>query len=413
MVAKEEALLQLSTGIVVDNVRAFRRFRPAVFLALVIGVTPLQARDLLDAAGATRVTNSVLTVVAGGGQGSVLDSPITDAVTDITESEVAVRLSSVIDAVGPDLSRCRAGDTSLSRAYESLLKSAVWSKDLLTPPDRKRLSTLKELLFQADGKPVSGYSQFLTLRKAVEDATADLNNTPPDKQTAVQKERLKKAQEDLNLLGEAKVWGPRDSSYKQLEPRQVNRNLQKYLSTWPDGGAPIAQGATEFRPSISASLEESNWISSSITVDLGQAAPSWIGQSTTIKFKWIRLAVQRKWFDESLFLDDSWKIADTVADGLGGGSIGRYVTGVVFAKDISISILSPNNAKRAIKKELETSDRVAIGNIPIADRTPGSGPFVAIVSPKAKQILVPFSVVLGCISSNLPRSPNPNQAYQW
>lgn len=401
-------MLNLSTCVVGTNLF----LRCSVLAGLCFG-SSVQARDLLGAISTARISSAILSLTANGGQANFLELPVVDAVTDFADTEAVNRLLLLTEGVAQNAAQCTTGTKSLSGTYENLLKTATWSKDLLTASDRKRLDSLKNLLFQADGKPVPGYLQFLALKKAVDAAAEDLNSTPPNQQTSAQKERLRKAQEDLVILGESKVWGPRDYAYRQLEPRQVNQNRQKHLLAWPNGGAAAAQASTEFSPAIATISSDAAWISSTVPVDLGPSAPSWIGQNTTLKFKWMRLSIQRKWFDEGIFVDDSWRHVEIVADGEGGGSIGRYVSSLIAVKDVSITVASPNGAKRAIKAELESSDRVSFGGIPIADKGSENGPYVAFISTTPKQMNIPFLVILGCVYSNIPKSPMPNQSYQW
>lgn len=371
------------------------------------------ASDLLPPTQGPVVVSVLRAQILGVAPGGLLDAPITDALLDFQEAEGHDALIAVTEAVSTDASHCRAGERRLSTSYESLLRTSVWSKDLLIAEDRVRLSELNDSLFQPNGKPTPGYEQYLTLKKTLEDALEDLNRTPASQQTAAQKENVRKSRDNFRILGDVANWGPKDSAYRLLLPRKTNGNQQKYLSIWPLAGAPAARALTTFNPPYSAALNDGAWVSVATKLPLGQGAPAWIGTAPTIRFKWIRLAVQRPWFAEAFFADDSWKHATPASDGTGGGLIGQYVTSVIFMKDISIGILAPRQVKKLIKEELMKSQSVSFGPIVLADRSKSGGPYLAIVSDSTKTIQIPNTILVGCATSILPKSSSPNNSYQW
>lgn len=341
-------------------------------------------------------------------------------------------------------------DKTVAEVYRQVL-GAEWAVHALSASQKAELSRINTELY-LDPKarvPAAGYRKYLELKTAYEDLARAQDQLPEDQRTAEIRNGVTEAEENLQLKGNPRLYGPLEDRLAVLDaasPRQWAADLLEDLDA-----NTVTIGQTRFEPAPSATsvqeaLAASDWTHIRATVSLNDNAgavahslpqewglwrfddgryssatwsPSGVNQ-ITLAFDARLIEIERPWFNEAVLTSRAWRwpAGHPMLSGGTEPSPGELLpilpTHGLLVKHLEVTGNFPPAEMRALRSR-------------IAARLPSAfGPFATsgfhLNNPDrrffaARRLRNGFAVdevqFVGWYSRGVSKAPNPDPALSW
>lgn len=380
-----------------------------------------------------------------------------DPLLDSATTDEQRMLGSQLNAMLKPLILYESGEADLSTFYSDILTHSEWATTPLPSSQRQELKKLKALLFVGDDKtPTIGYQAFLKYRKAYEEIRQKYDDTPENERTAELQASLQLAQDDLLLRGHQNTFEPAEARFQELQSsaslswRDADvRLLTTYSRTDSLGNSFLL---TEAIPAIEDS-RTFTWNRISLTgtqlhhpvatpafplVADGRQTNWWVWGLTpsnlsdeckrtmlrddfTVEFEAAEAQIRRDWFDPKVVSSQAWRSKSlppgTISDGKSDGNLGTaplYPIGIVLVRELRIFGAAVQVCLPAIRSAVIAHQTVRFGPFTLAGDIKSQGTsFYMPATITGKEILSPDAQLVGFAVTMLPRTPNPNEDFEW
>lgn len=341
----------------------------------------------------------------------------------------------------------------LAALYAAVLTDEQWASVPLLPLQVAERLKLREVLYNNDGTPKTGYRRYLEKKKTWLEIDELYQKTPENERTPELEARHQEALDEFDLLR---------GKYESSENRYEQLNEQASLK-WRDADieklaafrSVSTTGSPYLLTTTSPALDDAeafNWVTVRVTaaqllqtdplpkftkgldgnalqwwhwansadVDVQTCADALDNADFTIDFEVALAQIERDWFDEKVFESQAWRwksgSTDLISDGEDDENRGVspvILRSVVVVRSVTLSGPSIIPCLPFVRKAVSTRHDVAFGPFQIAGGIgqPSSFYLPPIITQKTMRVVYPQ--ILGYGVSVLPKTPNPNPGYTW